>query len=109
MKSRRSKDLKIRTIKSFTDVLILKYLKVHPCSNGYQILCHLHEQYSIIFSPGTVYHEIHILERNKLIESEDDEDGRIYRLTDGGEEELFNHANISDQIQMLVSTILSTA
>jgi DNA-binding PadR family transcriptional regulator len=109
MKPTHSQDLKIRTIKSFADILILKYLKAHSLSSGYQILRYLHEEYNILFSPGTVYNEIYLLERKKLIKGAGDEKGRIYCLSDKGEKALISTAKTSKQIQELVSNILSEA
>ena len=38
MKPNRNDDLMARTIKTFSDILILKYLKTNPLSSGYEIL-----------------------------------------------------------------------
>jgi DNA-binding PadR family transcriptional regulator len=107
MKAAHNEDLKIRTIKSFADILILKYLKMHPLNSGYQILKHMHEEFDILFSPGTIYNEIYALERKCLIKGEGDENGRIYCLTEKGEKSLTSTAKTSKQIQELVCTILS--
>ncbi len=107
MRNVTTEDLKVRTIKSFADILILKYLKSHPLNSGYQILKHLHEQYDILFSPGTIYNEIYSLERKNLIQGEGDENGRIYCLTEKGEKALTSTIKTSKQIQDLVCSILS--
>ncbi|HSV48970.1 MAG TPA: helix-turn-helix transcriptional regulator, partial [Candidatus Acidoferrales bacterium] len=80
MKQNRSNDLKVRVIKNFTDILMLKYLKRNSRSSGYQILRSLHEKHSILFSPGTIYNEIYSLERKGFIASEGDETSRVYSL-----------------------------
>ncbi len=107
MKLAHHEDLEIRTIKNFVDVLILKFLKVHPLSSGYQILKYLHNEYNILFSPGTVYNDIYSLERKNLIKGEGDENGRIYCLTEKGENALAVTAKTSKKIQELVYAILS--
>lgn len=107
MKLRHSEDLKSRTIKSFADILILKYLKEHSLSSGYQILRHLHEEFDVLFSPGTIYHQIYLLERKNLIKGEGDDNGRIYSLTEEGEKKLVSTIIASNQIRELVSNILS--
>ncbi len=107
MKGSHNEDLKIRTIKSFADILILKYLKLHPLNSGYQILKHMHEEYDIFFSPGTIYNEIYALKNKGLIRGEGDENSTIYCLTEEGELALINSAKTSKQIQELVCTILS--
>ena len=108
MKLNHIDDLKIRTVKSFTDILILKHLKSHPLSSGYQILRQLYDGYDILFSPGTVYNEIYLLERKGLIKSDGDDNGRIYCLTDEGQKALEKTAKTSKQIQEIVSEILSS-
>lgn len=107
MKLRQCEDLECRTIKSFADILILKYLKAHSLSSGYQILRHLHEEFDVLFSPGTIYHQIYLLERKKLIKGDGDDNGRIYSLTDEGEKELASTISASSRIQELVLSILS--
>jgi len=105
-------DMKIRTIKCFTDIIILKYLKRHSLSNGYQIMKYLRGSYGLLFSPGTVYTAIYLLERKGLIKSDGlengrVENGRIYHLTDEGEKALNCTVETSKQIQELLSEILS--
>ena len=105
-------DLKIRTIKCFTDIIILKYLKRHSLSNGYQIIKYLNDDYGLLFSPGTVYSAVYLLERKGLIKADGGEkgrmeNGRIYHLTDEGEKTLNCTVETSKQIQEIVSEILS--
>ena len=107
MKLNHIDDLKIRTIKSFTDILILKHLKSHPLSSGYQVLRHLYDGYDVLCSPGTLYKEIYLLERKGLIKAEGDQNSRIYSLTDEGQKVLETAVKTSKQIQELVSEILS--
>ena len=107
MKLQVSDNIQTRVIKSFTDVLILKYLKNRPNSSGYEILRYLHITFNIPFSPGTVYHAIYLLERKKLIAGDGDETGRIYCLTGTGEEIWASTSKLNGQIQQLVSSILS--
>jgi DNA-binding PadR family transcriptional regulator len=105
MKQNRSKDLRVRVIKNFTDILMLKYLKQNPKSSGYQILRSLHEKYNILFSPGTIYNEIYALERKDFIASEGDETYRVYSLTEKGDQALNNMINESQVVQELTAGI----
>jgi DNA-binding PadR family transcriptional regulator len=105
MKQNRSKDLRVRVIKNFTDILMLKYLKQNPKSSGYQILRSLHEKYNILFSPGTIYNEIYALERKDFIASEGDETYRVYSLTEKGDQALNNMINESKTVQELTAGI----
>jgi len=105
MKPKRNEDLMTRIIKNFSDVLILKYLQICPLSSGYEVLRHLHEKYKITFSPGTIYHEIYLLEREKCVKSEGDQGCRLYSLTEEGEQALAEILNAGKEIQQLVANI----
>jgi DNA-binding PadR family transcriptional regulator len=105
MKQNRSKDLRVRVIKNFTDILMLKYLKQNPKNSGYQILRSLHEKYNILFSPGTIYNEIYSLERKGFIASEGDETYRVYSLTEKGEQALDSMINEGKDVQELTAGI----
>ena len=107
MKLQRNDSLETRIIKSFVDILILRYLKMNEESSGYEILKHLHSDFDVLFSPGTVYHAIYVLERKNLIRSDGDCNGCIYTLTEEGEKSLSDTVESSLQIQNLVSNILS--
>jgi len=109
MKNQGDQDLDKRTIKSFLDILILKHLKKHPLISGYEILKHLHEEFDIPFSPGTIYHAVYLLERRTLVKGDGDELGRNYCLTIEGEKMLDSAYKSKPQIQELVSSILSEA
>ncbi len=102
-----SQDLETRVVKSFADITILRYLKSHPNSSGYQVLRHMHMEYGVFCSPGTIYQEIYRLERRKLVEGESDGNARVYSLTDKGTKTLLDAAKTSKQITGLISNILS--
>jgi DNA-binding PadR family transcriptional regulator len=102
----RNSDLRVRVIKNFTDILVMKYLKTKPSSSGYQILRHLHETLSIPFSPGTVYNEVYMLERRGLIKSDGNENCRTYSLTVQGQETLNQIADKKKEMQDLIGEIL---
>lgn len=105
MKIDRNSDLRVRIIKNFTDILVMKHLKTKPSSSGYQILRHLHETLSIPFSPGTIYNEIYMLERKGLIKSDGDENARVYSLTPQGQEALNEIADKKKEMQDLIAEI----
>jgi DNA-binding PadR family transcriptional regulator len=109
MRCQEDQDLEARTIKNFVDILILKHLKDHPLISCYEILRYLQEELDIPFSPGTVYHMVSLLERRALIKGDSDERGRTYALTTKGEKRLDFAYKSKDQIQTLISTILSEA
>jgi DNA-binding PadR family transcriptional regulator len=103
----RNSNLRVRVIKTFTDILVLKYLKTKPSSSGYQILRYLNETLKIQFSPGTIYNEVYMLERKGLIESSGDQDCRNYSLTAQGEELLNETVGKKKEIQDIIAEILS--
>jgi len=105
MRPNRNDDLMARTIKTFSDILILKYLKTHPLCSGYEILVRFHEKFDINFSPGTIYHALYMLERKKAIKSEGDERSRMYSLTVEGEKALADILLAREEIHQLVENI----
>jgi len=103
----RNSNLRVRVIKTFTDILVIKYLKNKPSSSGYQILRYLNETLSIPFSPGTIYNEVYTLERKGFIKSSGNQDCRYYSLTVQGEELLNETVGKKKEIQDIVAEILS--
>jgi DNA-binding PadR family transcriptional regulator len=102
-----SDDLETRVVKSFADIIILKFFKHHPQSSGYQVLRHMHNEFGMVFSPGTIYQEIYRLERKKCLEGATEGNGRIYTLTGKGEKALTYAAKYSKQVNRLIVDILS--
>jgi DNA-binding PadR family transcriptional regulator len=107
MKQNRNNDFKVRIIKDFTDILMLKCLKLNPQISGYQILHSLREKHNILFSPGSIYNEIYSLERKGFIASKGDENSRVYSLTEKGEEALNNMINEGKEALELIKSIFS--
>jgi DNA-binding PadR family transcriptional regulator len=105
VKTDRNSDLRIRVIKNFTDILVMKYLKTKPSSSGYQILRHLHETLNIPFSPGTIYNEIYTLERKGLLKSDGNDNCRVYSLTPQGQETLNEMVDKKKEMQDLIAEI----
>jgi DNA-binding PadR family transcriptional regulator len=106
MRFQATDDFETRAIKSFADILILKYIKGHPFSTAYNILRYFHEEFEVLFSPGTVYNAIHLLEQKGLIEGSSEGAG-IYLLTKKGSDELAISLKARSKIQKLVCLILS--
>jgi DNA-binding PadR family transcriptional regulator len=109
MRYQGDQDLETRTIKNFVDILILKYLREHPLVSCYEILRYLQDTLNIPFSPGTVYHMVSLLERRAFVKGDGDERGRTYELTTKGEKRLNFACKSKNQIQTLISNILSEA
>jgi len=89
-------DLKIKLIKGYLDILILRRLLDVP-SSGNDIIQYLIRKYGIYLSPGLVYSKLYSLERRRLVRSIQKVKKRIYMITKSGEEFLRIYQNFSDE------------
>ena len=89
-------DLKIKLIKGYLDILILRRLLDVP-SSGNDIIQYLIRNYGIYLSPGLVYSKLYSLERRRLVRSIPRVKKRIYVITKSGEEFLRIYQNFSDE------------
>jgi DNA-binding PadR family transcriptional regulator len=93
-----------KTIKRFKDLIILNYLKNNPLVSGYQIVTYIHKELDILVSPGMIYSALYSLERQNLVEANNDQGKRTYKLTKKGESET---QKIKDSIDSVLSSIFS--
>jgi DNA-binding MarR family transcriptional regulator len=93
-----------KTIKSFMDMIILNHLKNNPLVSGYEIMMYLHKKFDVLVSPGTIYSALYSLERHNLVEANNDQGKRTYRLTKKGEREIHS---MKDNIDAVLSSIFS--
>jgi DNA-binding PadR family transcriptional regulator len=98
-----------RIIRSFLDIIILKYLKNRPSVSGYDIIKHLHRSFHILPSPGTVYAILYSLERQNLVEGNNGQVKRLYKLTEHGEEYLRSVTATRNRTGAFLSCIFSEA
>ena len=89
-------DLKIKLIKGYLDILILRRLLDIP-SSGSDIIQFLIRNYGVYLSPGIVYSMLYSLERRRLVRSIPRVKKRIYVITKSGEEFLRIYQNYSDE------------
>jgi len=93
-----------KIIRRFKDVIILNHLKINPVVTGNQIVAYIHRELGILVSPGMIYSALYLLERQKLVEANHDQEKRTYRLTKKGESEI---QKIKDSIDWVLSSIFS--
>jgi DNA-binding PadR family transcriptional regulator len=87
-------------VKTFLDMVILAMLN-GKATYGYKIISGIHTEFGILLSPASLYPLLHLLENNKLIESNFDRGKTVYCLTPKGKETLgrkFTAYNLSNQI-----------
>lgn len=98
--------LRIRTIKTFMDMLVLCELQEKPLS-GYDIITIIHKRFNVLVSSGTVYSLLYSLERKGLINAEMDQRKRVYTLTDKGEEIIETVGRANGEINGLVQNLIT--
>ncbi len=87
-------------VKTFLDMVILAMLN-GKATHGYKIISVIHTEFGILLSPASLYPLLHLLENNKLIESNFDRGKTVYCLTQKGKETFrrkFDAYNVSNQI-----------
>ena len=101
------RELRIRVVRSFLDIIILLILRKKP-SSGYDIFRCLVNA-GIVMSPGTIYDTLHLLERKGYIEGLWDSRKKIYSLTRRGEEYLKAFLAEKESILEVMNEILVKA
>ncbi|HWC38756.1 MAG TPA: PadR family transcriptional regulator [Acidimicrobiales bacterium] len=73
-------------------LFLLLLLAERPC-HGYELIKHMEDRFLGLYTPsaGTIYPRLAALEEEGLVEHEEVEGRKIYRLTDAGREELEAH------------------
>lgn len=86
---------------------LLKLLDEEP-RHGYEVIVSLEDRFLGLYrpSPGTVYPRLQALADEGLVEVEEVEGKKVYRLTDAGERELLERA---DELKELGKRIASSA
>lgn len=74
-----------RIVKDFLDIVILMELRKRSIS-GPDVISFIHGKFHMLLSSGTIYANLYFLERNGLIEGEQNQRKRVYRLTKKGKE-----------------------
>ena len=73
-------------------LFLLLLLAERPC-HGYELIRHMEDRFLGLYTPsaGTIYPRLAALEEEGLVEHEEVEGRKVYRLTDAGREELEAH------------------
>ena len=96
-----------RVIQDFMDLIVLKQLSKCPNSSGYDIIKHLHQEFRMLPSPGTVYSLLHSLERKGLIKGKTGYRKTQYTLSIAGEEFVKELRTLKPRVQVLLSSIMT--
>ena len=78
-----------RVTKSLLDIIIMS-LMVGSSMSGYDILRIIYERFRVLLSPGTIYPMISTLEVKGLVRGKQNENKRLFTLTDEGKDVLRN-------------------
>ena len=78
------KMFRIRLIREFLELVILKYLIEQNRVSGYDLMRQINEDYGVLLSPGTIYSKLYTLERKGLIKEEWTKKRREYIITQKG-------------------------
>jgi DNA-binding PadR family transcriptional regulator len=79
------KDIEIRVVKNFLDMLILIELKKKSNLSGYDVTGFVNNKFGGVLSPGTVYATLYSIERKGLIVGESNGRKTVYKLTEMGQ------------------------
>ena len=75
-------------VKSYLDLIVLSMLKEGPM-HGYQLIAEIHNEFSLLLSPGTIYPLLYSLRDNGFLSSAEVKRKKEYALTSKGERKLF--------------------
>ena len=80
------REIEIRVVKNFLDIIILIELKKQSGLSGYDVIGFVNETFGEMLSPGTAYSTLYSIERKGLIKGVSDGRKTVYKLTDEGQE-----------------------
>lgn len=80
------REIEIRVVKNFLDILILTEMKKQSGLSGYDVIGFVNETFGGMLSPGTVYATLYSIERKGLIKGVPEGRKTVYKLTDEGRE-----------------------
>ena len=80
------REIEIRVVKNFLDIIILIEMKKQSGLSGYDVIGFVNETFGGMLSPGTVYATFYQIERKGLIKGVSEGRKTVYKLTDEGQE-----------------------
>jgi DNA-binding PadR family transcriptional regulator len=99
--------LRERSLKAFLDLAILCALTEHSMT-GYEINRLFLKKYRIFIGPSTIYSKLTSMERKGWIKCVRNRAGRVYSLTEKGQQTAANMTGITKEIQGFIRTILKS-
>lgn len=102
-----AKEIGIRIVKNFLDLIILMEVRNKSGLSGYDIMILLNTKFKTLISSGTIYSNVYSLERKGLLKGISDERKTIFALTDQGEEFLNSLKNAREALIEFVEKFFS--
>ena len=72
-----------KLVKSFLDVIVLTMLLEGP-KHGYKLIADIHTLFGVLLSPGSLYPFLYSLEKERLVEAQQDGKRKMYEVTSEG-------------------------
>jgi DNA-binding PadR family transcriptional regulator len=85
LKSELECSIRERVLKALLDLVIIRLLSQHPMS-GYEINKAITKQTQVILNPSTIYSKLYILERKEKVRYVMGRSGKVYSLTEQGQQ-----------------------
>ncbi len=102
-----SKQIKKRIVREFLDIIFLVEIKQHAKLSGYDLAVSLKNRYMLSLSAGTVYSQLHILERGGLIIGFFDGKKTTFSVSPQGEEALAMFHESSGELSEFMRALFS--
>jgi len=97
--------MRMRVLKDFMDIVILKELRNRSMS-AYDVIVFIHKKFQILMSSGTVYATLYSMERDGWVKGNNTEARRVYKLTDEGEKTIQTLLEESDKLQLFLGGLV---
>ena len=107
MKFELEPSLKERILRILLDMVIVRLLARHPLSS-YEINKALTKEFGVVIGPSTIYSKLDTLEKRGLIRCAKGRSGRVYSLTEQGQQIITGLPELSEDACNLTKAMLST-
>ena len=108
MKSKVSKEMGRRIVKSFLDIAMMSKLMDGNPMSGYDVIMFVHSKFRILLSSGTVYSALYSMEREGLVRSMWSNRKRVYELTEKGEKTIETMRGLIEETQRTVKLLVGS-
>ncbi len=86
-----------RSLKAFLDLVILRLLSQH-CMSSYEINKTLTNEFHVMIDPSTIYSKLYTLEKEGQTQRVEGRVGKVYELTEQGQQTISNMPMIVEEI-----------